>query len=362
MDLLVAALPAFLASLVEAVEALTIILAVGVTRQWRSSLYGAFTGLIVLTGLIAIFGTAIVLFVPLNALRIVIGSLLLIYGLQWTTKAILRASGAKAKHDEELIYAKEVKRLREEAPVPATGIDGISFAVSFKGVLLEGLEVAFIVITFGTSAGHLGQAALGAVLAVVLVTIVGIFVHRPLSRVPENGLKFAVGLHAHHLRHLLGGGGHRPRMAGERSHPRPPADRLPPRRVGGDVGRPADPGASAPVEGHGPRHARHRPGRVGQPGRRGRRRDDRRGRPVRRSPGPDRRNHPMKYLRQFGRFLYDFLVGDAWELFVGPLVGLLVAWALVAVGLPAGIVGGILFAAVIVVATVHLTIALRGSA
>ncbi len=194
MDLLVAALPAFLASLVEAVEALTIILAVGVTRQWRSSLYGAFTGLVVLTGLIAIFGTAIVLFVPLNALRIVIGSLLLIYGLQWTTKAILRASGAKAKHDEELIYAREVKRLREEAPVPATGIDGISFAVSFKGVLLEGLEVAFIVITFGTSAGHLGQAALGAVLAIVLVTVVGVFVHRPLSRVPENGLKFAVGL------------------------------------------------------------------------------------------------------------------------------------------------------------------------
>jgi uncharacterized membrane protein len=194
MDVLVAALPAFLASLVEAVEALTIILAVGVTRQWRSSLYGAFTGLIVLTGLIAVFGTAVVLFVPLNVLRIVIGGLLLIYGLQWTTKAMLRASGAKAKHDEELIYAKEVKRLREEAPVPAAGIDGISFAVSFKGVLLEGLEVAFIVITFGTSAGHLPEAALGAVLAVLLVVIVGIFVHRPLSRVPENGLKFAVGL------------------------------------------------------------------------------------------------------------------------------------------------------------------------
>jgi Predicted membrane protein len=132
--------------------------------------------------------------VPLNGLRIVIGSLLLIYGLQWTTKAILRASGAKAKHDEELIYAKEVKRLREEAPVPAHGLDGVSFAVSFKGVLLEGLEVAFIVITFGTSAGRLAEATLGAVLAVVLVVVVGIFVHRPLSRVPENGLKFAVGL------------------------------------------------------------------------------------------------------------------------------------------------------------------------
>ncbi len=194
MELLVAALPTFLASLVEAVEALTIILAVGVTRQWRSSIYGALAGLGVLTVIIAVFGTAIVLFVPLNGLRIVIGSLLLIYGLQWTTKAILRASGAKAKHDEELIYATEVKRLREEAPVPASGLDGVSFAVSFKGVLLEGLEVAFIVITFGANAARLAEATLGAVLAVVLVSVVGIFVHRPLSRVPENGLKFAVGL------------------------------------------------------------------------------------------------------------------------------------------------------------------------
>jgi uncharacterized membrane protein len=192
--LLVAALPAFLASLVEAVEALTIILAVGVTRQWRSALYGALAGLIVLAVIIAIFGTAIVLFVPLNVLRIVIGSLLLIYGLQWTTKAILRASGAKAKHDETLIYAREVKRLREEAPVPATGFDGISFTVAFKGVLLEGLEVAFIVITFGSNAGDIGAAALGAILACVAVGIVGLVVHRPLSRVPENGLKFVVGL------------------------------------------------------------------------------------------------------------------------------------------------------------------------
>jgi uncharacterized membrane protein len=194
MDLLVAALPAFLASLVEAVEALTIILAVGVTRQWRSALYGALAGLIVLIVIIAIFGTAIVLFVPLNVLRIVIGSLLLIYGLQWTTKAILRASGAKAKHDEELIYAREVKRLREEAPVAATGLDGISFTVAFKGVLLEGLEVAFIVITFGSNAGNIGAAALGAILACGAVTLVGLIVHRPLSRVPENGLKFVVGL------------------------------------------------------------------------------------------------------------------------------------------------------------------------
>ena len=194
MSPLAAALPAFLASAVEAVEALTIVLAVGVTRQWRSALYGAFAGLAVLAVLVGAFGTAIVLFVPLNALRIVIGSLLLIFGLQWTMKAILRASGARAEHDEEAIFAAEVKRLGAEAPVPETGIDGVSFFVSFKGVLLEGLEVAFIVITFGTSAGRLDTAIVGAVVAVLLVVTLGAFVHRPLSRVPENGLKFAVGL------------------------------------------------------------------------------------------------------------------------------------------------------------------------
>jgi uncharacterized membrane protein len=192
--LLIAALPTFLASLVEAVEALTIVLAVGVTRQWRSTLLGAFTGFVVLAILVGIFGTTIVLFVPLGALRIVIGGLLVIYGLQWTCKSILRASGAKALHDEDLIYAREVGRLRAEAPVRATGLDGISFTVAFKGVLLEGLEVAFIVITFGSNAGNLGAAALGAALACGLVLVVGIFVHRPLSRVPENGLKWAVGM------------------------------------------------------------------------------------------------------------------------------------------------------------------------
>src|SRR5689334_13339467 len=118
MQLLLAAIPAFLASLVEAVEALTIVLAVGVTRQWRGALYGVLAGLVVLAVLVVVFGAAIVLFVPINVLRIVIGGLLLIYGLQWTCKAILRASGAKAKHDEAKIYAEEVGRLRAERPVP----------------------------------------------------------------------------------------------------------------------------------------------------------------------------------------------------------------------------------------------------
>jgi uncharacterized membrane protein len=165
-----------------------------VTRQWRSTIYGALAGLAVLTVVVLVFGTAIVLFVPINALRVFIGALLLIYGLQWTCKSILRASGAKAKHDEEAIYAEEVGRLRAEAPVPATGFDGVSATVAFKGVFLEGLEVAFIVITFGSNAGNIGAAALGAFLACLLVTIVGVVVHRPLSRVPENGLKYVVGV------------------------------------------------------------------------------------------------------------------------------------------------------------------------
>jgi uncharacterized membrane protein len=193
-SLLVAVLPAFLASVVEAVEALTIVLAVGVTRQWRSAIYGVIAGLAVLAVIVAIFGTAIVLFVPIGALRLLIGGLLLIYGLQWICKAILRGAGARAKHDESAIYAEEVGRLREEPPVPETGLDGVAFLVAFKGVLLEGLEVAFIVITFGTNAGQLGPAALGAALAVALVVAVGVAVHKPLSRVPENGLKYAVGV------------------------------------------------------------------------------------------------------------------------------------------------------------------------
>ena len=194
MNLAVAALPAFLASIVEFVEALTIVLAVGVTRQWRSALIGTVAAVLVLTLLVGVFGTAIVLFVPIAVLRVVVGGFLVIYGLQWLVKAILRAAGAKAKHDEAAIYAREIAAMREEPPVPAVGMDWISFTVAFKGVLLEGLEVAFIVVTFGASAGQIGPAALGAAVAGVLVLIVGVAVHRPLSNVPENGLKFAVGL------------------------------------------------------------------------------------------------------------------------------------------------------------------------
>ena len=184
----------FLASAVEFVEAVTIVLAVGVTRQWRSTLIGTGAAVLVLGLLVGVFGGAIALFVPIELLRLVVGGFLVIYGLQWLTKAILRAGGAKAKHDESAIFAEEIAVLQAEPPVPTTGVDWISFTVAFKGVLLEGLEVAFIVVTFGASAGMLGPAALGAAAAAVLVLAVAALVHRPLAAVPENGLKFAVGL------------------------------------------------------------------------------------------------------------------------------------------------------------------------
>ncbi len=191
---LVTIVSSFLASAVEFVEAVTIVLAVGVTRQWRSALIGVATALVALTLLVAIFGTAIVLFVPIDMVRLVVGGFLLIYGLQWLTKAVLRAAGARAKHDEAAIYEREIAELRAEPPVPATGMDWISFTVAAKGVLLEGLEVAFIVVTFGASAGMLGPAAAGAAVAGALVLGVAFLVHRPLEAVPENALKFAVGV------------------------------------------------------------------------------------------------------------------------------------------------------------------------
>jgi uncharacterized membrane protein len=182
-------LSTFLAAAVEGVEALTIILAVGITRGWRSALWGLATGLASLSVLTLIFGPTIARFVPLDVLRIVIGTLLLIFGLQWLRKAILRASGLKATRDEAAIYRKEVDVLSQTSQTDWTG-----FVLAFKAVFLEGLEVIFIVITFGTSAQNLPLAALGAGLAILFVTVAGVLVRHPLSRVPENGLKFSVGL------------------------------------------------------------------------------------------------------------------------------------------------------------------------
>jgi uncharacterized membrane protein len=191
---LVTLISAGLASAVEMVEAVTIVLAVGVTRQWRSTLFGVAAALVVLAVIVVVFGAALVAIVPIDALRLLIGSLLLIYGLQWLTKAILRSAGAKAKHDEVALYAEQIAQLRDDPPVPADKFDAVSFTVAFKGVFLEGLEVAFIVITFGLSANALGAAAAGAAVAAAAVLLVAFFARRPLAAVPENQLKYAVGL------------------------------------------------------------------------------------------------------------------------------------------------------------------------
>jgi uncharacterized membrane protein len=186
-------LASFLASAVEGVEALTIVLAVGVTRGWRSPLVGVGAALVVLAVVTAILGPALTV-IPINALRLVVGALLLVFGLQWLRKAILRASGYKALHDEDAIFQREVAAASTGPQVLRAGLDWYSFTLSFKGVLLEGLEVIFIVLTFGASANNIALAAVGAAAALLLVAATGVAVHRPLARVPENTLKFAVGL------------------------------------------------------------------------------------------------------------------------------------------------------------------------
>jgi uncharacterized membrane protein len=187
-------LAVFAACAVEAVEALTIVLAVGVSRGWRSAGQGIVAGLVVLTVVIAALGPALTA-MPLDALRLVVGGLLLVFGLGWLRKAILRAAGLKALHDEQAIFAREFAAAQvAEAGQRGLVSDWYAFTLSFKGVLLEGLEVAFIVLTFGTNQGGIGLAVLGAGAAVVLVCAAGFMVRGPLSRVPENTMKFGVGV------------------------------------------------------------------------------------------------------------------------------------------------------------------------
>jgi uncharacterized membrane protein len=186
-------LGAFLASAVEMVEALTIVLGVGVVRGWRAPLTGAAVAGLVLAALVATLGPALRV-VPIDVLRLVVGALLLTFGLQWLRKAILRTSGYKPLHDEEEAFRQERAQAAGAAYVEKARLDWYAFTVAFKGVLLEGLEVVFIVLAFGSAEGRLGPAALGAAVAVVLVVVAGLVAHRPLSRVPENTIKFAVGL------------------------------------------------------------------------------------------------------------------------------------------------------------------------
>jgi uncharacterized membrane protein len=184
---------AFLSSLVEAVEALTIVLAVASVRGWRPAALGALGGFAVLAAIVLVLGPLLHT-VPLRALQLAIGVLLLLFGMRWLRKAILRAAGIIPLHDEELAYAHETGELQELARKHSARLDWLAGLASGKAVLLEGLEVVFIVIAVGSAHGLVGPASLGAVAACLLVAAVGLAVHRPLARVPENALKFVVGV------------------------------------------------------------------------------------------------------------------------------------------------------------------------
>jgi Ca2+/H+ antiporter, TMEM165/GDT1 family len=183
---------AFLAALVEGVEALTVVLAVGFVRGWRGSLTGAGVGLVALVSLTAALGPALTR-IPLNIIQVVVGGLLLLFGLRWLRKAILRGAGVIPLHDEAITFTNETESLRRFDSTLAT-FDTIAIATSFKIVVLEGMEVVFIVIAIGAGGGLLVPAAVGAVAALILVIVLGFVLHRPLAVVPENALKFVVGV------------------------------------------------------------------------------------------------------------------------------------------------------------------------
>jgi uncharacterized membrane protein len=184
----------FLACAVEAVEALTIVLAAGTARDWRSAITGVVAGMGVLAVVVAVLGPALSA-IPLDGLRLFVGSLLLVFGLQWLRKAILRASGHKAIHDETLAFAAVLADARQAETRRRWAVtDWYAFTLAFKGVVLEGLEVAFIALTFGSNQHNIPLAAMAAVAAALAVTAVGLAIRAPLARVPENSIKFVVGV------------------------------------------------------------------------------------------------------------------------------------------------------------------------
>ena len=184
---------AFLASLVEAVEALTIVLAASTVRGWRPAGLGAFAGLLLLAFVVVALGPLLNR-VPLHLLQLAIGLLLLLFGMRWLRKAILRAAGVIPLHDERMAYAAETAQLRSQERQREARLDWLAALASFKAVVVEGLEVVFIVIAVGAGRGSIIPASVGAIAACVLVAGVGIAIHQPLARVPENALKFAVGI------------------------------------------------------------------------------------------------------------------------------------------------------------------------
>ena len=185
-------LAAFLASLVEFVEALTVVLAVGSVRGWRGALFGSAVAVAILLALIGLLGGAMTR-VPLDVLQLVVGTLLLLFGLRWLRKAILRAAGAIPLHDETVAFAKQTEAMQLAGP--RTGWDRIAFTTAFQITMLEGVEVVFIVVAIGAGGtGLLVPASVGALAALVVVIALGLAIHRPLARVPENALKFVVGV------------------------------------------------------------------------------------------------------------------------------------------------------------------------
>ncbi len=184
----------FVASFVEFVEAFTIVLAMGTTRGWRSALSGALAAAVALAGFTLVLGYAIRTWLPEALLQLVVGVLLLVFGLQWLRKAVLRSSGRKALSDEDARYARETGAAARADRTTYAGIDLFGFLVSLKGVFLEGVEVVFIVLTFGLQAGRVALASVAAVAAGLLVAATGFALRRPLAAVPENTMKYAVGV------------------------------------------------------------------------------------------------------------------------------------------------------------------------
>ncbi len=188
------AVTVFIAAIVELVETLTIVLAIGLTRGWRSTIAGVVSALVTLAVFTAVAGYSLATWLPEAALQLVVGALMLVFGLQWLRKAVLRSSGLKALHDEEEEYRATTEAARTAHQDTRLGLDWFAYVVSFKGVFLEGVEIVFIVITFGLSAGNMPVAVTAALLAALAVLAAGTVIHKPLTRVPENTLKYVVGL------------------------------------------------------------------------------------------------------------------------------------------------------------------------
>jgi uncharacterized membrane protein len=184
----------FVASLVECTEALTIVLAMGLTRGWRAAVAGTLTALVALAVFTVAAGYALATWLPTSALQLVIGTLLLIFGLQWLRKAVLRSAGLKSLHDEQATYEEHTAAGAQARSSTIMGLDAFGYIVSLKAVFLEGVEVVFIVLTFGLNADNVPLAATGGLAAAVIVAVLGVVVHRPLASIPENTLKYVVGL------------------------------------------------------------------------------------------------------------------------------------------------------------------------